>query len=417
MSAAQQTPPLLVIIIMKQEQKNLIILFFTLVVVMLGFGMIIPIIPFFIESFGASGSSLGMLMASFAVMQFLFAPVWGSLSDRYGRKRFLVIGALGNGIAMLFFGLSSELWMLFASRALSGILSSATLPTAMAYISDSTSDENRGGGMGVVGAAMGMGMVLGPGLGGWLAGSSLSTPFFVAAALSVVAMIFVLVVLPESLPKEKRTSTEGKIQGPQFDEMGKALFSPIGILLVMAFLLSFGLTNFEAVFGLFSLEKHGYGPQRVGTVLTVIGLTSVLMQGVLTGPLTKRWGDVNLLRLSLVGSAIGFVFMLMANSFVTVLITVSVFVISNSLLRPVVSSLTSKRSTSGQGMAMGLNNSFMSLGRIAGPLWAGFIFDVNYNYPYISGSIIMLVGYIVSLIWLSKDIAPQAEISPQPVSD
>ncbi|MBC8507057.1 MAG: MFS transporter [Anaerolineales bacterium] len=402
---------------MKQEQKNLIILFFTLVVVMLGFGMIIPIIPFFIESFGASGSSLGMLMASFAVMQFLFAPVWGSLSDRYGRKRFLVIGALGNGIAMLFFGLSSELWMLFASRALSGILSSATLPTAMAYISDSTSDENRGGGMGVVGAAMGMGMVLGPGLGGWLAGSSLSTPFFVAAALSVVAMIFVLVVLPESLPKEKRTSTEGKIQGPQFDEMGKALFSPIGILLVMAFLLSFGLTNFEAVFGLFSLEKHGYGPQRVGTVLTVIGLTSVLMQGVLTGPLTKRWGDVNLLRLSLVGSAIGFVFMLMANSFVTVLITVSVFVISNSLLRPVVSSLTSKRSTSGQGMAMGLNNSFMSLGRIAGPLWAGFIFDVNYNYPYISGSIIMLVGYIVSLIWLSKDIAPQAEISPQPVSD
>ena len=402
---------------MKQEQKNLIILFFTLVVVMLGFGMIIPIIPFFIESFGASGSSLGMLMASFAVMQFLFAPVWGSLSDRYGRKPFLVIGALGNGIAMLFFGLSTELWMLFASRALSGILSSATLPTAMAYIGDSTSDENRGGGMGVVGAAMGMGMVLGPGLGGWLAGSSLSTPFFVAAALSVVAMIFVLIVLPESLPQEKRTAIEGKIKGPQFGEMGRALFSPIGILLVMAFLLSFGLTNFEAVFGLFSLEKHGYGPQRVGTVLTVIGLTSVLMQGVLTGPLTKRWGDVNLLRLSLAGSAVGFLLMLTANSFVTVLVTVSVFVISNSLLRPVVSSLTSKRSTSGQGIAMGLNNSFMSLGRIAGPLWAGFIFDVNYNYPYISGAIIMLVGFLVSLIWLSKESVSQRDVSPQPVSD
>ena len=402
---------------MQQDQKNLIILFFTLVVVMLGFGMIIPIIPFFIESFGASGSSLGMLMASFAVMQFLFAPVWGSLSDRYGRKPFLVIGALGNGIAMLFFGLSTELWMLFASRALSGVLSSATLPTAMAYIGDSTSDENRGGGMGVVGAAMGMGMVLGPGLGGWLAGSSLSTPFFVAAGLSVIAMIFVLIVLPESLPKDKRTSTQGKIQGPQFGEMGKALFSPIGILLVMAFLLSFGLTNFEAVFGLFSLEKHGYGPQRVGTVLTVIGLTSVLMQGVLTGPLTKRGGDVNLLRLSLIGSAIGFLLMLTANSFVTVLITVSVFVISNSLLRPVVSSLTSKRSTSGQGIAMGLNNSFMSLGRIAGPIGAGLVFDINYNYPYISGAMIMLIGFVVSLIWLAKEYTPATEISPQPVLD
>jgi len=402
---------------MKQEQKNLIILFFTLVVVMMGFGMIIPIIPFYIESFGASGSSLGMLMATFAVMQFLFAPVWGSLSDRYGRKPFLVLGALGNGIAMLFFGLSTQLWMLFAARALSGILSSATLPTAMAFIGDSTDEKNRGGGMGVVGAAMGMGMVIGPGIGGWLAGTSLSTPFFVAAALSVVAMLFVVLVLPESLPKEKRSSTDEKIQGPQFGEMGKALFGPIGILLVMAFLLSFGLTNFEAIFGLYSLERHGYGPQRVGTILTVIGLTSVLMQGVLTGPLTKRWGEVNLLRLSLVGSAIGFVLMLTANTYVAVLITVSVFVISNSLLRPVVSSLTSKRSISGQGIAMGLNNSFMSLGRIAGPLWAGFIFDVNYNFPYVSGAIIMLIGFFVSIIWLSKEFIPATAVSPQAISD
>jgi len=141
------------------------------------------------------------------------------------------------------------------------------------------------------------------------------------------------------------------------------------------------------------------------------------MQGVLTGPLTKRWGDVNLLRLSLIGSAIGFLLMLTANSFVTVLITVSVFVISNSLLRPVVSSLTSKRSTSGQGIAMGLNNSFMSLGRIAGPIGAGLVFDINYNYPYISGAMIMLIGFVVSLIWLAKEYTPATEISPQPVLD
>ena len=376
---ALHPPPFFALITMKQTQKNLVILFFTLVVNMLGFGMIIPIIPFYIESFGASGSELGMLMASFAVMQFIFSPIWGSLSDRYGRKPFIVLGVVGNGIAMLFMGLSTQLWMLFASRALSGILSSATLPTAMAYIGDSTSDENRGGGMGVIGAAMGMGMVIGPGLGGWLAGSSLSMPFYVAAALSLVALIFVLLVLPESLPKDKRSTETGKIQGPRLGEMSKALFSPIGILLVMAFILSFGLTNFESVFGLFSLERHGYGPQRVGTILTVIGLSSVLMQGVLTGPLTKRWGEVALLRISLIGSAIGFILMLMANNYVSVLITVTIFVLSNSLLRPVVSSLTSKRSTSGQGTAMGLNNSFMSLGRIAGPLWAGFIFDILYR--------------------------------------
>ena len=414
---ALHPPPFFALITMKQTQKNLVILFFTLVVNMLGFGMIIPIIPFYIESFGASGSELGMLMASFAVMQFIFSPIWGSLSDRYGRKPFIVLGVVGNGIAMLFMGLSTQLWMLFASRALSGILSSATLPTAMAYIGDSTSDENRGGGMGVIGAAMGMGMVIGPGLGGWLAGSSLSMPFYVAAALSLVALIFVLLVLPESLPKDKRSTETGKIQGPRLGEMSKALFSPIGILLVMAFILSFGLTNFESVFGLFSLERHGYGPQRVGTILTVIGLSSVLMQGVLTGPLTKRWGEVALLRISLIGSAIGFILMLMANNYVSVLITVTIFVLSNSLLRPVVSSLTSKRSTSGQGTAMGLNNSFMSLGRIAGPLWAGFIFDINFHYPYISGSIVMLFGFLVSILWLAREDTPPAELSPQPISD
>jgi MFS transporter, DHA1 family, multidrug resistance protein len=388
---------------MNPNRKNLIILFFTLVVVMMGFGMIIPIMPFYIDQMGASGSDLGFLMATFGLMQFIFAPIWGSLSDRYGRKPFLILGVVGNGIAMLFFGLSTQLWMLFASRALSGILSSATLPTAMAYIGDSTSDEDRGGGMGVVGAAMGMGMVIGPGLGGWLAGTSLSTPFFFAASLSLVAMILIILALPESLPQEARTATEGRMQGPQLQQMWGALFSPIGILLLMAFLLSFGLTNFESVFGLFSLQRHGYGPQRVGTILTVIGTVSALMQGVLTRPLTKRWGEVILLRLSLIGSAVGFVLMLLANNYATVLITVAVFVLSNSLLRPVVSSLTSKRYSEGQGVAMGLNNAFMSLGRIAGPIWAGLLFDVNFNYPYISGSFVMLIGFFVSLIWLSKD--------------
>jgi len=388
---------------MNSNRRNLVILFFTLVVGMMGFGMIIPIMPFYIDNLGASGSDLGFLMATFGLMQFLFAPVWGSLSDRYGRKKFLIIGVVGNGIAMLLFGLSTKFWMLLASRALSGVLSSATLPTAMAYIGDSTSEDDRGGGMGVVGAAMGMGMVIGPGLGGWLAGTSLATPFFFAAALSLVALILILIALPESLPQEKRATIEGKIQGPQFRQMWSALLSPIGILLLMAFVLSFGLTNFESVFGLFSLERHGYGPQRVGTVLTVIGTASALMQGLLTGPLTKRWGDVLLLRLSLIGSAIGFLLMLWAESYVAVLLTVLVFVLSNSLLRPVVSSLTSKRYRQGQGIAMGLNNAFMSLGRIAGPIWAGSLFDVNFNYPYVSGSIVMLFGFLISLIWLSKE--------------
>lgn len=230
------------------------ILFFTLVVVMLGFGMIIPILPFYIDDLGASGSDLGLLMATFALAQFIFAPIWGQLSDRHGRKVILMVGIARNALSLLLFGLSTELWMLFVSRVLAGILSSATLPTAMVYIGDSTTEEERGGGMGMMGAAMGVGMVLGPGLGGWLATQSLTLPFFVGAALSALAFVFVFFALPESLAEEARSAGGGGLRGPQLAEMWRALLSPIGFLLIFAFLVSFGLTNFEVVFGLYALE-------------------------------------------------------------------------------------------------------------------------------------------------------------------
>jgi DHA1 family multidrug resistance protein-like MFS transporter len=397
------------------NQKNTGILFFTMVVVMLGFGIVIPILPFYVESFGAGGTELGFLMATFAIMQFLFSPLWGDLSDRYGRKPFLMIGTLGNGLAMLFFGLSTEIWMLYAARALAGVLSAATLPTAMAYISDSTSHADRGRGMGIIGAAMGVGMVIGPGLGGSMAGISLSAPFFLAAGVSVVAAGLILFALPESLPTEKRTPTDSKkIKGPQLKAMWAALFSPIGVLLILAFTLSFGLTNFEGIFGLYALSRFDYGPQEVGLLLTAIGITSAVVQGLLTGPLTKRWGDVVVIRAALLGSSIGFGLMLLAFNFITVLVTVMLFVLSTALLRPSVSSLTSKRAVGGQGMAMGLNNSFMSLGRIVGPIWAGLVFDVNIILPYLSGAIIMLVAFAISVIWLKHEVpVPQSPAGAQ----
>jgi len=385
------------------NRKNTVILFFTMVVVLLGFGIIIPILPFYVESFNAGGLELGLLMAAYATMQFLFSPLWGDLSDHYGRKPFLMIGTIGNALALLLMGLATQLWMLFAARLLAGMLAAATLPTAMAYIGDSTSTEDRGRGMGLIGAAMGVGMVIGPGLGGSLAGISLSAPFFLSAGVSAVAAVVILAALPESLPAENR-KTEGiqKFRGPQLRQMWQALFSPIGILLILAFLLSFGLTNFESVFGLFALEKFGYGAQRVGLILTVVGITSAVVQGMLTGPLIKRWGDIRIIRISMLGTALGFLLMLLANNLTTVLLTTSFFVLFNALLRPSVSSLTSKWAGDRQGMAMGLNNSFMSLGRIVGPIWAGMVFDIRLTLPYFSGAVIMLVGFLVGMMWLKE---------------
>ena len=378
-----------------------------MIVVMLGFGMIIPILPFYIKSFGASGSALGALMAIFGLTQFIFAPLWGSLSDRYGRKPILMIGIIGNAIAQLLFGLSSALWMLFAARALSGILSSATLPTAMAYISDNTTREERGGGMGIIGAAMGIGMVIGPGIGGWLAGYSLSLPFFLASALSLVALVMVYFILPEA--KRVPVDKPAKIQGLQLRSMVLALVGPLGILYLMAFLLTFGLTNFEGVFGLYAAERYSSTAQQVGLILMVVGFISAVVQGGLTGPLTRRFGEVKIIQASLLSSALGFVLMTRADSLPLVMLSVAYFVASNAMLNPSVASLISKRASGGQGMALGLANAFLSLGRIVGPLWAGFAFDINLNLPYWSGAVIMLAGFGLSL-WALKqyDRSPAA---------
>ncbi|MGQ9491773.1 MAG: MFS transporter [Anaerolineae bacterium] len=397
---------------MTDNKRNLWILFFTLVVVMLGFGIIIPIMPFYVTSFGASGSTLGLLMATYGTMQFIFAPIWGTMSDRYGRKRILLVGVLGNVLSQLILGFSSQLWMLFAARLTSGILSSATLPTAMAFASDSTGDRDRSGAMGLMGAAMSVGMVLGPGLGGLLAGRSLSTPFFLAALLSAIAFVLVLAALPESLPPERRQFGQG-MRNPlqRLGDMARALRGPIGFLFLLAFLLSFGLTNFEAVFGLYALQRFGYGPQQVGSALMVMGVLSALAQGVLTGLATRRWGEVAVIRAALISTAAGFLLMLTASSYATVLLTVGYFVVSNAMIGPSVAALISKRTIAGQGMAMGLNNAFMSLGRIAGPVWAGMVFDINLRLPFFTGALIFAAGFLLSWFKLSREPGHSPEIA------
>lgn len=369
---------------------------------MIGFGIIIPILPFYIESFGGGGFSMGMLMSIFAAMQFVFAPVWGSLSDRIGRKPVLLLGILGNALAMLLMGLSNSLWLLFSSRALAGILSSATQPTAMAFISDSTSEKDRGGGMGIIGAAMGIGMVLGPGLGGLLSGISLSTPFYLAAGLSLLAAVLAWLFLPESLSPGKHTVTSEKGR-PQLYSLLEAMKGSLKFLLILAFLTSFALTNFESVFGLYAARRFNYDADTVGLVLTFIGLVSAIVQGALTGPATRKFGDENVVKASLIGSAVGFAILLMAKNLPGVILTSAIFIFSNAMVRPGVSTLVSKRATTGQGVALGLSNSFMSLGRILGPLLAGFLLDINLSFPYMTGALLMLVGFISSLVFLQKD--------------
>lgn len=385
------------------NRRNILLLSAVLAVVMLGFGMVMPVFPFYIESMGANGSELGLLLAISPFLQLIFAPIWGSMSDRRGRKPILAVGILGYGLSLLFYGLATQLWQLYIIRAAGGILSSATMPTTYAYINDSTSEESRTGGIGALGAAAGLGMIFGPGIGGWLAADSLSTPFFITGAVALFTLLLIFRFLPESLPASARyqasQSTESE---PPWRAWRRMARGAVGILLFLAFLTSFALTNFQGIFGLYALERFGYGTEEVGWALTVMGGVAIVAQGLIAGPLTRRWGETSIIKITLLVSALTFVLLLTANTYATVLLTTGLFALPNALLRPTVVALTSKAAPQQQGILMGLNNSANSLGRVVGPIWAGFAFDANPNAPYVSGALLMFAGFIVSLIWLSQ---------------
>jgi len=388
---------------MNPSKRNLYILTFVLFVVMLGYGIIIPIFPFYIEEMGAGGTELGLLTASYAVMRLIFGPIWGGLSDRYGRKPILLIGILGYVITMVWFGLAETLWTLFAARILSGVLSSATAPTTMAYIGDSAPEDERGGGMGLLGAAGGIGTIVGPAMGGFLGTESLSVPFFVAAGMAALSLILAIIFLPESHP-----ATEGPKKKEAIINLRswwEAIRSPIGNLFALTFISTCGLMIFANVFGLYGLERFGYGPEQVGIIMMVLGLVSALTQAFLAGPTTKRWGDAAVVKAGLLTTAISFGLMVLADTFTTVLVTTAFFAMTVSIQSPALLSLTSRRATVPQGVAMGLSNSFVSLGRIFGPILGGMVLDVNTSLPYLSGGAIMLVAFFASLGWVREETA------------
>jgi DHA1 family multidrug resistance protein-like MFS transporter len=388
---------------MNASKRNLYILTFVLFVVMLGYGIIIPILPFYIESMGAGGMELGLLVASYAVMRLICGPIWGGLSDRVGRKPVLLVGILGYAVTMVWFGLANTLWMLFAARILSGVLSSATAPTTMAFIGDSTPEDERSGGMGMLGAAGGVGTIIGPVLGGFLADESFSTPFFLAAGLSVVSLVLAAIFLPESLPVEARQTNQGQEKLIELKGWGRAINSPIGALLLLTFISTCGLMIFANVFGLYALEKFDFGPGDVGVMMMVLGLVSALAQGLLAGPVTKKWGDGTVIKGGLLATALGFGLMLLANTYLTILLATAFFALTVALQIPALTSLTSRRATVPQGIAMGLSNSFVSLGRIVGPVLGGTILDINLSLPYLCGAAVMLIGFAGSLFWIRTE--------------
>lgn len=375
---------------MSQTKKALPILFAIMFLVMVGFGIIIPVLPFYAEEIGASPTELGLLMAVYSLMQLLFAPIWGKVSDRIGRKPVIMIGIAGLSLSFFLMGASSTLGMLFAARFIGGILSAANMPTVMAYVADITTEEDRGKGMGVIGAATGLGFVFGPAMGGVFSKISLSMPFFIAGFSSLLTLLLVWFLLKESLTEEAK-----QLQNKQGASLKQALGGSYSILYFLQLFISLSLSGLEATFAYFGAQKAGLGTVELGYIFMIMGVASAFVQGGLVGRMTKRFGEGAVIQIGIVISAIGFGLILLVDDFATAAIFLTIFGIGNGVIRPSVSALLTKASTAGHGSATGFLSSFDSLGRIIGPPLGGWLFSITIGLPYISGILLSGVAFVL----------------------
>jgi MFS transporter, DHA1 family, multidrug resistance protein len=377
-----------------ETRKALPVLFAVMFLVMVGFGIIIPVMPFYAEELGASPTQLGLLMAVYSLMQLLFAPMWGRVSDRIGRKPVMMIGIIGLSFSFFLMAISSQLWMLFAARIIGGFLSSANMPTVMAYVADITSEEDRGKGMGIIGASVGLGFIFGPAIGGIFSDTSLSLPFYLASASSLLTFFLVLFILKESL-----NLGDGNSHKKEKTPFLQAFQGRVSILFILQLFVSLSLSGLEATFAYFANEKAGLGTTELGYIFMIMGFAGAIVQGGLVGRLTKKHGEGFVIQIGIIVSTIGFALILLVDNFLTAAVYLTVFGIGNGFIRPSVSALLTKQSNTGHGSTTGLLSSFDSLGRIIGPPLGGWLFSITIGLPYISGILLSLIALLLYRVY------------------
>lgn len=379
------------------QQFPLLILMLNMFIVMTGIGLVIPIMPTIIHDFGAGGKTFGFLIATFAFAQFLFSPLAGDLSDRYGRKKSIVFGLILFSSAQFLFAFSNHLALLYVSRLIGGIGGAFLIPSIMAFVADITTVETRAKGMGRLGAAMSFGFVVGPGAGGFLAAFGLRAPFIIAGTVAALAALLSIFFLKEPVKEAVQSAT--KQRESLLKQLTLSIKKPYFILLVMMFTLSFGLSNYQSTISLFTDEKFGFSPSDISILMVTGGLVGVIVQAFVLNRVLERFGEVRIMNTMLVVAAISMVGILFATGFVSVLAISAVFFTAASLLRPSINTTISKMAGNEQGFAAGMNNAYMSIGNMIGPALAGTLFDINMGLPYVFGAVIIGVTLFICIRW------------------
>lgn len=385
----------------KQGSGSLVILMVNMFIAMVGMGLIIPIMPKYVTAFGATGQAMGYLVAAFGLTQFLCSPIAGELSDKYGRKLLIVTGIGLFTVSQLLFGMAEHMWMLYVSRLLGGMSAALMTPPMMAYVADITTEEKRGKGLGMLMASMTLGVVIGPGIGGMLAEYGIRVPFYAAAALAGLSTVVSLLFLPESLSVEERMAARSntKKKDNLLRQMAASAKAPYFMLLVLVFALTFGLQNFEAIFGLYVDVKYGFTPKDISLMITLGAIIGVICQAVLIERLLRIFGEKKILLTMFGLSAISMILLLFVSNYFLIFFVTMLFFVATSIVRPAINTLLSKMAGNEQGFVAGMNNAYMSLGNIVGPAIAGILFDVHVQIPYAFGAIVLLASAGMLVGW------------------
>ena len=385
-----------------RSRSPLTIIFITIFIDLLGFGLVLPALPFYAESYGATPFVIGLLSMSYSLMQFIFSPMWGRISDRVGRRPILLMGLAGSCAAFLIFGLAKSLALLFVARTLAGILSSASLPTAQAFIADTTTPENRAKGMGLIGAAFGLGFIFGPALGGLLTRYGYGFPAIVASIMAGGNFIWAYLRLPESLHHTRRSINPHYLSPTHLKEVfaNKRLAFLLGIF----FLNVFAFSNMESTFALFGEHRIGLNAFGVGALLAEVGIIAAVIQGLLIGKLTKKFSEVNLAIAGIMLMCAGLLATTLAYSTLAMVLIVPLYALGSALTNPTMSALISKSVTeTRQGMTMGAMQGLGALGRVLGPVAGTGMFQAfSPSAPYEIGSALLAIAGIASWIKLPR---------------
>ena len=406
------------------RSQSLFTVFLVIFVDLIGFGIILPILPFFAKNYNASPLHIGLLYSIYSLCQLIFSPIWGALSDRVGRRPIMMLSTLGSSISYLMFAFSESFWAIFVSRMFAGIMG-GNIATAQAYVTDITSEKDRAKGMGMIGAAFGLGFSLGPALTVLLIHPKVlecfslgnfqryCIPGFFASALSFLSFILVFLKLPETV--NFRMTDQHQTQKKR-SVFSKAFWLPfftdqniyLRLLLIGIFLTSFGQANLYSSFPLFCQDELSLSAENVGMEYLWMGIISIVIQGMMIHRLTRKFGEAALFLTGSILMTLGMMLIPFSGSAFSLTLYLGVLSVGGSLMLPTLTSLISKQARPQRaGEMMGTSQGLSSLGRVLGPSWGGLLFSLGHTVPFISTGIVLstsiIIGYTLQNHSLAKN--------------